>query len=57
MSILMLYLTHTKLNIILKNIVLLGVAYEDSIIFNKFNLTKEPIADSLKENITDKYLG
>lgn len=39
-----------------KNIVLLGVAYEDSIIFNDFFMTKEPIMDSLKENITDKYL-
>ena len=41
----------------IKNIVLLGVPYEDSIHFNKyFKNSKEPIMDSLKENITDKYL-
>ncbi len=45
-----------KVKYYIKNSVLLGVNYEDAIHFNKYFKTQEPIMESLKENITDKYL-
>lgn len=46
-----------KVKYYIKNLVLLGVNYQDAIKFNGFaQNTREPIMDSLKENITDKYL-